>query len=40
MQHPIRFFGFGDALERFLPAEVWKRATAPTDPRRTPRAGP
>ena len=36
MQHPIRYFGFGDALERFLPAEVWKRAHQAHRPRREP----
>jgi hypothetical protein len=36
MHHPIRFFGFGDALERFLPAEVWKRAHRAHRPKKDP----
>jgi hypothetical protein len=36
MQHPIRYFGFGDALERFLPAEVWKRAHQAHRPKKDP----
>jgi hypothetical protein len=36
MQHPIRYFGFGDVLERFLPAEVWKRAHQAHRPRKEP----
>jgi hypothetical protein len=36
MQHPIRYFGFGDTLERFLPAEVWKRAHQAHRPLREP----